>query len=104
MLRETMWGTEPGVMTQLMTKLLILPIRAYQYLISPLLPPSCRFYPTCSRYAVQALQEHGPLKGLLLGSWRIMKCHPFHPGGYDPVPPRKAAHAPGVPPKAPPGA
>ena len=72
-----------------MVKLLILPIRAYQLFISPLLPPSCRFYPTCSHYAVEAMQEHGAFKGFLLGSRRLLKCHPFHPGGLDPVPPRK---------------
>ncbi|MDH4249306.1 MAG: membrane protein insertion efficiency factor YidD [Deltaproteobacteria bacterium] len=71
-----------------MARLLILPIRAYQMLISPLLPPSCRFYPSCSHYTVQALREFGLIKGLWLGGTRILKCHPFHPGGYDPVPPR----------------
>ncbi|MEW5724651.1 MAG: membrane protein insertion efficiency factor YidD [Thermodesulfobacteriota bacterium] len=65
---------------------LILPIRVYQYLVSPLLPPVCRFHPTCSHYACQALERHGPFKGAYLSVLRLLKCHPFHPGGYDPVP------------------
>lgn len=64
---------------------LILLIRLYQLLISPLKAPACRFYPTCSHYALQAVEKHG----VFLGSWmaikRLIKCHPFHPGGYDPV-------------------
>ena len=65
---------------------LILPIRVYKLCISPLLPPSCRFYPSCSSYAIQAITLHGPLKGLWLAVKRILRCHPFHPGGMDPVP------------------
>lgn len=61
-------------------------IRGYQYLISPLLGQRCRFFPTCSEYAVEALQRHGPIKGLSLGLRRILRCHPWHPGGYDPLP------------------
>ncbi|MBN1633469.1 MAG: membrane protein insertion efficiency factor YidD [Ignavibacteria bacterium] len=63
-------------------------IRLYQISISPLLPSSCRFYPTCSNYSIEAIKEHGALKGLFLGIKRILKCHPFHEGGYDPVPGR----------------
>ncbi|HPX60888.1 MAG TPA: membrane protein insertion efficiency factor YidD [Deltaproteobacteria bacterium] len=58
----------------------------YQKLISPFLPPSCRFHPTCSEYSRQALIKYGFVKGLLLTFCRIAKCHPFHPGGHDPVP------------------
>ncbi len=61
-------------------------IRLYQRFISPALPASCRFTPTCSEYTRQAILKHGPLKGIWLGTKRILKCHPFHPGGYDPVP------------------
>ncbi|MDY6851336.1 MAG: membrane protein insertion efficiency factor YidD [Thermodesulfobacteriota bacterium] len=61
-------------------------IKAYQYLVSPLLPPVCRFYPSCSHYACQAVEKYGPFKGLYLAVLRLLKCHPFHPGGHDPVP------------------
>ena len=61
-------------------------LRAYQALISPLLPPNtCRFYPTCSQYAIDAVRKYGPLVGLWRSVKRIGKCHPYHPGGYDPA-------------------
>ena len=69
-----------------MSRILILCIRFYQIFISPLKPPTCRFYPTCSAYAIEAIQKKGPVKGTWLAIKRIAKCHPFHPGGYDPVP------------------
>ena len=69
-----------------MSRLLILCIKFYQIFISPLKPPTCRFYPTCSAYAIEAIQKKGPVKGTWLAIKRIAKCHPFHPGGYDPVP------------------
>ena len=62
-------------------------IRAYQYLISPLLGPHCRFYPSCSQYSVEAIQGHGVLRGGYLSVRRLSRCHPWHPGGLDPVPP-----------------
>ncbi|MBU2549006.1 MAG: membrane protein insertion efficiency factor YidD [Proteobacteria bacterium] len=65
---------------------LLLLIKGYQYAISPLLPPACRFHPSCSQYARLAIERHGPFKGLYLSLIRLLKCHPFHPGGYDPVP------------------
>ena len=65
--------------------LLVALIRAYQLLVSPVLPRSCRFHPTCSEYTLTAIRMHGPLRGVLLGIRRLMRCHPFHPGGYDPV-------------------
>jgi putative membrane protein insertion efficiency factor len=68
-----------------MARIFILILRAYKYLLSPFLPQSCRFLPTCSVYAIEALEEHGILKGLYLSLRRLVKCHPFHPGGYDPV-------------------
>ncbi|MCD7873622.1 MAG: membrane protein insertion efficiency factor YidD [Acidaminococcaceae bacterium] len=64
---------------------MIVCIRFYQLLISPLFPPTCRFYPTCSQYAIEAIRKKGTLKGGWLAVKRIAKCHPFHPGGYDPV-------------------
>lgn len=72
--------------------ILIAPIRFYRYFISPLLPPSCRFVPTCSQYAIEAIQVHGPLKGSYLTARRLLRCHPIKwlggSQGYDPVPPR----------------
>lgn len=67
----------------------LIPIYFYKYAISPLLPGSCRHYPTCSEYAVQAIKIHGPFKGFLLGAKRILRCHPWGTHGYDPVPPKK---------------
>jgi uncharacterized protein len=64
---------------------LIFFIRGYRLLISPLLPPSCRFTPTCSEYAIQAIEKYGALRGVYLGARRLLRCHPFHSGGYDPV-------------------
>ncbi|MFZ3103037.1 MAG: membrane protein insertion efficiency factor YidD [Desulfitobacteriaceae bacterium] len=60
-------------------------INLYQKFISPLKQPSCRFYPTCSEYAIQAFQKYGFVKGMRKSVIRILKCHPFHPGGHDPV-------------------
>ncbi|MBQ3634881.1 MAG: membrane protein insertion efficiency factor YidD [Bacteroidales bacterium] len=71
---------------QFLAWLLILPIRFYQMFISPLTPPVCRFTPTCSQYAVEALRKHGPLKGLWLATKRILRCRPGGGSGYDPVP------------------
>ena len=68
---------------------LVLAVRAYQAILSPLLGGRCRFGPSCSQYAVEALQTHGALRGLALAVWRVLRCHPFSAGGYDPVPPRK---------------
>ncbi len=70
-----------------MGRLVIALIRAYQYLISPLLGPHCRFYPSCSQYAVEAIRRHGLLRGGYLSLHRLSRCHPWHPGGLDPVPP-----------------
>jgi putative membrane protein insertion efficiency factor len=69
-----------------MQRLLILLIQAYRYTLSPLLGVSCRFEPSCSLYAIEALREHGVLKGGWLAAKRLGRCHPFHPGGHDPVP------------------
>lgn len=72
---------------RLLRQLFVLPIRAYQRVVSPLTPPSCRFEPSCSEYGAQAILAHGVLKGILLGTWRILRCQPFTQGGLDPVPP-----------------
>lgn len=64
----------------------ILLVRFYQVCISPLKPPCCRFTPTCSQYALQALRKHGPIKGLYLTVWRVLRCNPWGGSGYDPVP------------------
>lgn len=69
-----------------MRKILIFCIRAYRYLISPVLGPHCRFYPTCSCYAQSALEQHGLWRGSWLALKRLGRCHPWHPGGIDPVP------------------
>ena len=61
-------------------------VRMYQVGLSPLLPASCRYYPSCSAYAITALEKHGAARGMWLAVRRIARCHPFHPGGYDPVP------------------
>ena len=68
-----------------MKYILIFFIKGYQKLISPLIPARCRFYPSCSTYFIQALQKYGVCKGTFLGIKRILKCHPFNPGGYDPL-------------------
>jgi uncharacterized protein len=75
------------------TRLLMLIVTGYRRGVSPLLMPRCRFAPSCSEYALQALAVHGALRGSWLAVRRIVRCHPFHPGGYDPVPPRGAARA-----------
>ncbi len=66
--------------------LLVAAIRIYQKTLSRAFPPSCRFYPSCSQYTLEAVVKYGALKGAWLGARRILRCHPFHPGGYDPVP------------------
>lgn len=70
----------------MMQRLLIALVRGYQVVFSPLLPAACRYYPSCSAYAVEALQKHGAWHGSWLAAKRIGRCHPFRPGGYDPVP------------------
>jgi hypothetical protein len=71
------------------TKILQVLIRVYQRCLSPLLGPRCRFYPSCSHYTYEAVEVHGVAYGLWLGLRRIARCHPLHPGGLDPVPPRR---------------
>ena len=78
-----------------MKKIFILFIRFYQKFISPLFPAKCRYYPTCSQYTLEAIQEYGAIKGTYLGIKRILKCHPFHEGGYDPVPKKENKNSEG---------
>ena len=80
-------------MKRLLTRCLQLLIRSYQLFISPLLGPRCRFYPSCSHYAQEALQVHGLRRGGWLALRRIGRCHPWHPGGVDPVPPASPANS-----------
>jgi uncharacterized protein len=68
-------------------RLVVLPIIAYRRWISPVMPARCRFYPSCSAYALEAVETHGVLHGSYLAARRLLRCHPFHPGGFDPVPP-----------------
>ncbi len=70
-------------------RLAVLPIRFYQLCISPLLPRACRFYPSCSHYAIEAVEQHGIVRGFGLAAWRILRCHPWCAGGFDPVPPSR---------------
>ncbi|MGB9757819.1 MAG: membrane protein insertion efficiency factor YidD [Candidatus Bipolaricaulaceae bacterium] len=73
-------------MANLVRRILVVPIWLYQRLLSPILPHRCRFYPTCSEYAREAILRHGPLRGGWLALRRLLRCGPWHPGGYDPVP------------------
>lgn len=81
----------PRVMAQGIKSVLKTGIKAYQYFLSPFLGQNCRFYPTCSAYAQEAIECHGATKGSVLAIKRIACCHPFHPGGFDPVPPKQQA-------------
>ena len=60
-------------------------LRGYKWLVSPLLPPACRYVPTCSEYAMEAVEQHGVLRGGIMAAWRVLRCHPLARGGYDPV-------------------
>lgn len=76
--------------------LLVLLVHGYQLFISPMLGPHCRFHPTCSQYAIEALQVHGAIKGSWLTLLRLGRCHPLDPGGYDPVPPDRSGDTGGM--------
>ena len=75
-----------GTIKLMLQQIVCLPIKLYQYLISPLLKPSCRYYPTCSQYAESAIKHYGVAKGLWLAIKRLLRCHPWARGGYDPIP------------------
>ena len=68
-----------------MTQLAVIILRMYKRWVSPLLPSACRFHPTCSEYMIEAIEKHGVLRGIRMGLWRLLKCHPLHEGGFDPV-------------------
>ncbi|MGZ3577491.1 MAG: membrane protein insertion efficiency factor YidD [Syntrophales bacterium] len=70
---------------QILGRILIIIVRLYQMCISPLFTPCCRFYPSCSEYAIEAIRQYGPVRGLYFALMRLFRCHPLHPGGYDPV-------------------
>ena len=72
-------------MSPMMFKIIVNVIGLYRRYISPMLPPSCRYWPTCSDYTLQAIQKHGVLKGITMGAWRVMRCNPLSKGGIDPV-------------------
>jgi putative membrane protein insertion efficiency factor len=81
-------GARPAVRpaVRIVRKVAVAPIAAYRACVSPFLMPRCRFHPSCSCYAQEAVERHGVVKGLGLAAWRLLRCHPFHPGGFDPVP------------------
>jgi len=72
----------------MLKKIFIFPIKLYKKFISPMLGDNCRYYPTCSEYMMQAIEIHGVIKGIILGTYRILRCNPWSKGGYDPVPPK----------------
>lgn len=71
--------------TQIAKNALLVALRGYKWAISPLFPPACRYLPTCSEYAMEAVEHHGPVRGSLMAVWRLLRCHPLSKGGYDPV-------------------
>ncbi|HEY6337314.1 MAG TPA: membrane protein insertion efficiency factor YidD [Candidatus Sulfotelmatobacter sp.] len=77
------------------TQFVLLVLRGYKWAVSPMLPPACRYVPTCSEYAMEAVERYGALRGGLMAVWRVMRCHPFVPGGFDPVV-RAAAATPDI--------
>ena len=81
------------LVSRALVALLIAPLRLYKYFLSPMLPPACRFHPSCSVYAMGALRVHGPFRGLYLAVRRISKCHPLHAGGLDPIPAKNGVAA-----------
>ena len=80
---------------RVLREIAIAPIRVYQRVISPLLPRRCKYHPTCSAYAVDAVREYGILRGLVLAGWRLLRCNPWSHGGYDPVEAQRLFAAPG---------
>lgn len=88
--------SDVGTNRSLLQRVAIYPLRIYQRYLSPLKgASSCRFHPTCSSYAIEAIEVHGALRGSFMGLMRVLRCHPFHPGGYDPVPGKRQRRTPG---------
>jgi len=87
-LRKTRLGPRgaAGLVSRATVGAMVFVVRAYQVVVSPLLGPCCRYAPSCSAYAIEALEVHGVVRGLVLAAWRVLRCHPFAEGGYDPVP------------------
>jgi len=90
--RQTFVARVGGAAMRFVVVMLALPIYLYRYLVSPMLPPACRFQPSCSEYALEALRVHGPVAGVLLAVRRVARCHPWGGWGFDPVPARGAAN------------
>lgn len=91
-------GAVFGLVSAVLARAMLGLLWFYRHAISPFTPPACRFQPTCSAYAEEAIRVHGPLRGGVLGFWRVMRCHPFSAGGYDPVlPPASASGTEGPP-------
>ena len=78
-------------MTRLLKTLLLALLRGYKWILSPFLPPACRYVPTCSEYAAEAIERYGAFRGSAMALWRVLRCHPFVRGGYDPVPRNEVA-------------
>lgn len=81
-----------GKAVQIVRRMVCLPVKLYQYFISPWIAPSCRYYPGCSQYMLNAIEEYGVIKGLWMGTGRLLRCHPWSAGGYDPVQPNDEKH------------
>lgn len=89
----TLLGRALSLLREALVLVLVLPLKVYKLVVSPLLPPVCRYHPSCSVYAMGAVRVHGPVKGLWLAARRLSRCHPFHAGGLDPVPPKNGVLA-----------
>lgn len=87
-------------MRNLPQRVVLMLLRAYKWALSPMLPPSCRYIPTCSEYAMEAVERYGALRGGFMAAWRVLRCHPFVKGGYDPVVKRTTNDQPHTTPQA----
>jgi putative membrane protein insertion efficiency factor len=92
-LTRVTWRSVLRFIARMPARVLLVLLRGYQLFISPLTPPTCRFYPSCSQYAVLAVTRHGALHGTRLAAWRLLRCNPWNPGGVDDVPPAHDRHS-----------